>query len=55
MNEILLKHTGQPVERIERDMDRDNYMSAIDAKDYGIVDEVVKSRREVTVITGETK
>jgi ATP-dependent protease ClpP protease subunit len=34
-------------------MERDNYMSADDAKEYGIVDEVVKSRREVAAITGE--
>jgi ATP-dependent protease ClpP protease subunit len=36
-------------------MERDNYMSAADAKIYGIVDEVVKSRREVAEITGESK
>jgi ATP-dependent Clp protease protease subunit len=53
LNEIMSNHTGQPVDRIDRDMERDNYMSADDAKDYGIVDEVVKSRREVAVITGE--
>src|SRR5437763_7596736 len=38
MNQILAKLTGQPIERIERDTDRDNYMSAQDAKDYGLVD-----------------
>ncbi len=53
LNDIVAYHTGQPVERIERDMERDNYMSAEQAKDYGLVDEVVKSRREVAVITGE--
>jgi ATP-dependent Clp protease protease subunit len=53
LNEIMAYHTGQPVDRIERDMERDNYMSADDAKVYGIVDEVVKSRRDVAVITGE--
>jgi ATP-dependent Clp protease protease subunit len=53
LNEIMSYHTGQPVERIEKDMDRDNYMSAEDAKEYGIVDEVVKSRREVAALTGE--
>jgi ATP-dependent Clp protease protease subunit len=55
LNEIMAYHTGQPVERIDRDMERDNYMSADDAKIYGIVDEVVKSRREVAAITGEPK
>jgi ATP-dependent Clp protease protease subunit len=47
-------HTGQPVERINTDMERDNYMSADAAKEYGIVDEVVKSRREVPNPSGES-
>ena len=41
MNQLLAKHTGQPVERIERDFDRDRYMSAEEAKQYGILDHVV--------------
>ena len=41
LNQILSKHTGQPVERIEEDTDRDIYMSALQAKDYGLVDEVL--------------
>jgi ATP-dependent Clp protease protease subunit len=53
LNEIMSYHTGQPVDRIDRDMERDNYMSAEDAKTYGIVDEVVKSRREAAAIVGE--
>ncbi|NOT09408.1 MAG: ATP-dependent Clp endopeptidase proteolytic subunit ClpP [Gemmatimonadales bacterium] len=40
MNELYAKHTGQSVEQIERDMDRDRYMSADEAKVYGIVDQV---------------
>jgi ATP-dependent Clp protease protease subunit len=55
LNEIMAHHTGQPVDVIERDMERDNYMSADAARDYGIVDEVVKSRRDVAAITGEAK
>ena len=43
MNELMSRHTGQPMERIERDFDRDFYMSAEDAKRYGIIDEVVSS------------
>lgn len=43
-NEILAKHTDQPLERIEKDTDRDNYMSAEEAKMYGLVDTVVTSR-----------
>ena len=38
MNEILHKQTGQPLERIEKDTDRDNFMSANEAKEYGLVD-----------------
>ena len=55
LNEIMAYHTGQPVDRIEKDMERDNYMSAEAAKTYGILDEVVKSRRDVAAITGEEK
>jgi ATP-dependent Clp protease protease subunit len=53
LNEIMSFHTGQPVETIDRDMERDNYMSADAAKDYGIVDEVVKSRREIPAVVAE--
>src|SRR5476649_1130679 len=53
LNEIMAFHTGQPVETIDRDMERDNYMSADAAKIYGIVDEVVKSRRDVPAIAAE--
>lgn len=41
INEILARHTGQPIERIARDTERDRYLSAIQAKEYGLVDEVV--------------
>jgi len=41
LNEIFSRHTGQPVENIERDSDRDKYFTADEAKEYGIVDEVV--------------
>ena len=41
LNEILSKHTGQPVEQIARDTDRDYFMSAEEAKAYGLVDEVI--------------
>ncbi len=44
LNEILSLHTGQPVERIERDSDRNFFMSATEAKEYGIVDEVIFKR-----------
>jgi ATP-dependent Clp protease, protease subunit len=54
LNGIIAKHTGRPVEQVERDCDRDNFMTAQEAKDYGLVDEVVQSRKEIPVLT-ETK
>ncbi|MFS8501560.1 MAG: ATP-dependent Clp endopeptidase proteolytic subunit ClpP [Caldicoprobacter sp.] len=45
LNEILAERTGQPLEKIERDTDRDFFMSAYEAKEYGIVDEVIVSRK----------
>ncbi len=43
MNALLARHTGQPVERIERDFDRDFFMSAEEARAYGIVDRVIRA------------
>jgi ATP-dependent Clp protease protease subunit len=45
LNEILAKHTGQPIERIEKDTARNFWMSAEEAKEYGIVDEVITARK----------
>ena len=44
LNEILAKHTGQPIERIAKDTDRDNFLSGEDAVQYGLVDKVLVSR-----------
>ena len=44
LNEILAANTGQPLERIAADTDRDNYMTAEEAKEYGLIDVLVKSR-----------
>ena len=44
LNEILSKHTGQPIDRIERDTDRDNFLSAQEAADYGLIDKVLATR-----------
>lgn len=41
LNKILAKHTGQPIERIQKDTERDFFMSAEEAKEYGIIDEVI--------------
>jgi len=47
LNEILALHTGKSIEAITKDSDRDFFMSAAEARDYGLVDEVVKSRRDI--------
>ena len=47
LNGTLSKHTGKPIEQVERDCDRDNFMSAEEAKNYGLVDLVVQSRKEI--------
>ena len=44
INTILAEHTGQPLEKIERDTDRDFYLSAEEAKTYGLIDEVIKPK-----------
>jgi len=41
LNEILAKHTGQPLDKVERDTERDLFMSAQQAKDYGLIDEIM--------------
>ncbi|MHC4453105.1 MAG: ATP-dependent Clp protease proteolytic subunit [Planctomycetota bacterium] len=43
LNDILVKHSGQPLEKIEKDFDRDFYMSAKEAQKYGIIDEVIET------------
>ncbi len=47
LNELLAQHTGQPLERIEQDTERDFFMSAAEAKDYGLVDQVINRRPTV--------
>jgi ATP-dependent Clp protease, proteolytic subunit ClpP len=47
MNELFAKHTGRPVEQIERDMDRDRFMSAEEARDYGLIDNVLNYRGQM--------
>ena len=44
MNEMLAKHTGQPLEKIETDTERDNYMTAEEAQAYGLIDKVIEKR-----------
>jgi len=45
LNELIAKHTGQPLERVEKDNDRDYFMGAVEAKQYGIIDEVFVQKR----------
>jgi len=46
LNRILAKHTGQPLKKVEKDTDRDFYLSAEEAKEYGIIDEVIKTKAQ---------
>ena len=47
MNTILAKHTGQTTERIKEDTERDRYLSAEEAKEYGLIDEVIKPKLDL--------
>src|SRR5690606_12135351 len=49
LNGILSHHTGQPIEQIARDTDRDNFLSAVQSRDYGLIDAVLERRAEDTV------
>ena len=55
LNTILSKHTGQPYDIVERACDRDNFMSAEEAQKFGLVDEVVASRRDVPTLAEAPK
>jgi len=45
LNELLVHHTGQPLERIEKDTDRNFFMSADEAKEYGLIDQIIKTKK----------
>jgi len=47
LNNIMAKHTGQPLENVQRDTERDNFMSAAEAKDYGLIDAVLDERENL--------
>lgn len=47
LTEILAKHSGQPVDRVSKDSDRDYYMSAVEAKEYGLIDDVVAHKKSI--------
>jgi len=47
LNKLLSENTGQPLEKIERDVERDYFMTAEEAKAYGLIDEIISSRKEI--------
>jgi len=53
LNGIISKHTGRDFEQVERDCERDNFMTSEEAKAYGLVDEVVQSRKEIPGLTDQ--
>ena len=50
IDDILAHHTGQSIEKVAKDTDRDYILGAVDAKDYGLVDHVLEPRRGLTVV-----
>ena len=48
LNKILSERTGKPLEQVEKDTDRDNFLTAKEAKEYGLVDEVMSNINEIT-------
>lgn len=54
LNELYAKHTQQPLEQIEKDMDRDRFMSAEEAKAYGLIDHVIAHRTELEAAVGKS-
>ena len=54
LNSIIAKHSGQPIDIVEKACDRDNFMSPEEAKAFGLVDAVVQSRKEVTNLPEKT-
>ncbi len=55
LNRILAKHTGQSVEKIKQDTDRDNFLSATDAVEYGLIDKVLEKRADGTPASSAAK
>src|SRR6202453_4981294 len=54
LNAIIAKHTGRPIDQVERDCERENFMTSEEAKEYGLVDEVVQSRKQIPGLTDQT-
>jgi ATP-dependent Clp protease protease subunit len=49
LEEMLSRHSDQPVEKVRRDIDRDKFLTATEAQEYGLVDQVLKSRKKTLV------
>jgi len=54
LEEMLSRHTDQPLEKIRKDIDRDKFLTATEAKDYGLVDRVLSSRKKTLATTGSS-
>jgi ATP-dependent Clp protease protease subunit len=55
LNEIMAQHTGQPIDQINRDTERDFYMSGEQAKNYGLIDDVIIKREEGKLFSGRPR
>ncbi len=55
LNDILAKHTAQPLERVQKDTDRDFFMSGADSKEYGLIDHVIQDRDDLELIEGKNR
>jgi ATP-dependent Clp protease protease subunit len=55
LNEIMSKHTGQPLAKIQEDTERDNFMNSVEAKEYGLIDAVLSERSHIQGWEGQTK
>jgi ATP-dependent Clp protease, protease subunit len=55
LNEIMARHTGQTVDRISEDVDRDRFMNPVEARDYGLIDNVVANQKDVAVVPEHAK
>jgi ATP-dependent Clp protease, protease subunit len=53
LNQVLAEHTGQPVEKVEEDVDRDRFMNPVEAQEYGIIDHVVKQQGDDAADNGK--
>jgi len=54
LEEMLSRHTDQPIEKVRKDIDRDKFLTATEAKDYGLVDRVLSSRKKTLATTGSS-